>query len=156
MKFDVFSWNEVKPNEKIQAPKGWLRVRSSVPAPLYIEAEGFEALAGVSSSFDLEISEAATFRLDAPPGVRVFYHRTSGTTYEHSGEVFTNIDRMPDESGTVLEVRRALRELEIQRRSVLAEIRAERRAAQFTPAPAPLEPALRLEPALAPAPVAEE
>lgn len=128
MKFDPVCWNEVNPNEKVQAAKGVLRVRASAPAPLYIEAEGCEALCGVGTAFDVELSEAVTFRLDAPKGVRVFVHRPLATTVHAAGEVYTNIDRMPDESGSLMEVTRARRQLELERRAMLREIRAERDA----------------------------
>lgn len=143
MKFDPFSWNEVKPNEKISVKKGWLRLRLSAPCPLYVEAEGFEALVGVETAFDVELSEAVKFRVEAPKGVRVFHHSPPGSIYEPvEDEVYTNIDRMPDESGSVMEVRRALRELELHKRATLREIRAERDAALAAarPAPAPADP----------------
>lgn len=128
MKFDPFAWNEVKPNEKIAHKKGWLRLRLSAPAPLYIESQGYEALAGVGTAFDLEVSEAVTFRAEAPKGTRIFVHAPFATTTIPSGEVFTNIDRMPDESGAVAEVRRAAREFEIERRAMLRDIRQQREA----------------------------
>lgn len=151
MKFDPFSWQEVKPNEKIYFGKGVLRLRCSAPAPLYVEAKGFEVLAGIGATFDLELAQDVTFHVDAPEGVRVFYHCPVQTTFAPEGEVFTNIDRMPDESGSVMEVRRALRELELQRRAVLRDIRQAREAlAPVTVADEPqvIEPeAARAEPA---------
>lgn len=136
MKFDPFSWQEVKPNEKIEFGKGVLRLRCSAPAPLYIEADGFEVLAGIGATFDLELAQEVTFHVDAPEGVRVFYHRPVQTTFAAEGEVFTNIDRMPDESGSVMEVRRALRQLELERRAALREIRQAREAVAASIMPA--------------------
>lgn len=124
-KFDVFVWNEVKANEKIQVGKGNLRLRVSQPAPLYIEAEGVEALAGFAADFDLEVSEAVTFRLEAPKGVRVFLYNALPTSTVAEGEVFTNVDRMPHESGMMAEVTRARRMFELERRQALEELRRE-------------------------------
>lgn len=132
MKFDVFTWNEVKPNEKNKAEKGRLRLLCSAPSPLYIEAEGVEALAGVSTSFDLEVAQAVTFRLEAPKGVRLFQYHPFPTAFQADGEVFTNIDRLPHESGMLAEVTRARRQLEIERRSMMAQIRAETARAKAT------------------------
>lgn len=145
MKFDPFNWNEVKPNEKVFAGQGLLRVRCSAPSPLYIEAQGVEALCGVGTAFEVETSEAVSFRVDAPKGVRVFVHSPEVTSIVAAGEVFTNIDRMPDESGNLLEVRRALRQLEIERRAVLREIRAERAAFDASRAPADPDPVIEPE-----------
>lgn len=123
MKFDPFTWQEVKANEKTQI-KGQLRVRCSSEAPLYIEAEGVEVLAGVGHTFDLELAETVTWRVDAPVGVRVFYHRPHATSHKFEGERWTNIDRMPDESGSMAEVLRARRQFELERRAFLKEMRA--------------------------------
>lgn len=128
MKFDPLSWHEVKNDAETEVGKGFLRVRLSAPSALYIKAQGYEALAGFGTSFDLEISEAVTFRVDAPPRVRVFYHRVRGTSLKVVGEVFTNIDRAVDESVSMAEVTRARRQLELERRSMLREIRAHREA----------------------------
>jgi hypothetical protein len=128
MLFNPINWFEVKPNEVHKTSKGRLRVQCSEAVPLYIEAEGVEALAGVSTSFDVELSTAARWRVGPQKGVRVFVYVPERTSIVASGEVFTNIDRMVDESGTVAEVTRALRQLELMRRSALAEIKAEGRA----------------------------
>lgn len=124
-KFDVFSWDEVKTNEKVKNAKGQLWLRFSAPSALYIEAEGVEALAGYATEFDLEISEAVTFRVEAPKGVRAFRFSPPATSVVAAGEVFTNIDRMVHESGMVAEVTKARRLLEMERRQMLADIRRE-------------------------------
>lgn len=125
MKLDPFAWSEVNPNEKVQAGKGILRVRCSTSAPLYVEAEGYEVLAEVGTSFEIDLSEAVTWRVEAPNGARIFWMPPSLTSHTPQGEVFTNIDRMPHESGQLAEVTRAMRMFELERRSVLKEIRSE-------------------------------
>lgn len=147
MKFDPFNWHEVKANEKVQARKGWLRLRCSAAAPVFIEAEGHEVLLGVGTSFDVETSEAVNFRVEAPKGTRVFMYRPFGTSVESEGEVFTNIDRMPQESGAVAEVTKALRLFKVQQNALLRQVRAERNALEAVKAKA--------EAASAPAPAAE-
>jgi hypothetical protein len=42
------------------------------------------------------------------------------------GEVFTNLDRMPMESGTVAEVTREMRRFKLEQAGMLREMRAER------------------------------
>lgn len=137
MKFDVFSWNEVPTNEATFFGKGHLRLRLSAPAPLFLEAQGVEALAGVSEVFDLDLEEEVSFRIQAPEGVRAFLHVPEPTSVEASGEVFTNIDRMPHESGMVAEVTRARRQLELERRAMLREIREEAAIQRASLRPAP-------------------
>lgn len=125
MKFDPFSWDEVKTNEETTFGKGTLRLRLSAPAALYVQAQGVEALAGYGAAFDVEVSEDVIFRVEAPKGVRAFREVPQPTSFQPIGEVFTNIDRMVQESGAVAEVTRARRQLEIERREMLREIRIE-------------------------------
>lgn len=125
MKFSPLNWNEVKSHEEIAVKKGWLRLRVSAPCPLYLSAQGYEALAGVETAFNVEIAEEMTFRLDAPKGARAFLFVDEPTTYEPEGEVFTNIDRMVDQSGSYNEIQRALRQLEMDKRAMLRDMRME-------------------------------
>lgn len=129
MKFNLFQWSEVKANEETQVESGWLRVRSSVVGALYLSAQGVETLVSRGSSWDVETGEAVTFRVETEGPGRVFYHVPRNAVHRPDGEVFTNIDRMPHESGSLLEVRRALRELELAKRDTLRQIRAARQAA---------------------------
>lgn len=125
MKFDPYSWQEFDNDQQVNAPKGRLRVRCSQPAALYIEAQGYEALADYGTAFEIDVSEAVMWRIDGPEGTRAFVYRPRDTSTVAKGEVFTNIDRMPHESGQMVEVQRALRQFEIERRAALREIRAE-------------------------------
>lgn len=124
MRFDPNNWREVKPNEKVNVPQGVLRVCASDPGALYLEtSEGVEALVGFGSAWDVETAEEMTFHVALPRGGRVFFFVPSASVVVQEGEVFTNIDRLPDESGSLAEVRRALRTLEMQRRDMLREMR---------------------------------
>lgn len=128
MKFNVFAWEEVPTNEEIKIRKGRLRLQCSGPCAVYVSEEGYEALAGFGAFFDLEFTETVTLRVVGD--VRAFMHRAPQTSFKAVGEVFTNIDRMTHESGTVLEVRKALRELELQRRAAIRSIRVAQEAAK--------------------------
>lgn len=127
MKFDPLAWDEVSPNEE-NICKGTLRVRSSREGALYVQVEGVEALYGLGTSFEVQTPSEMIWRLDAPSDARVFVQRMFGTSFECEGETFTNIDRMPHESESMAEVTRARRMLELERRSFLAEVRAENAA----------------------------
>lgn len=121
MKHDVFSWKEVKPNEKTQA-QGRLQLRVSAPASLYVSALGVESLVGVSTTFDVDFSEAVDWYIDG--AVRVFVHVAAPTSGEGDYEQYTNIDRQPDENPALAAVTHALRRLEFDRRNMLFEMRA--------------------------------
>lgn len=138
-KFDVFAWEEIKTNEEIQVARGRLQLRLSTPCPVYFTAQGVEALIGFTSQIDVEVSEAGTVNVHAPKGARAFYHRRFPSSVEADGEVFTNIDRMPNESGMLAEVTRARRQLEIERRSMVEEIRREAAVARASLRPSNLD-----------------
>lgn len=126
MKFDVFSWDEIKTNGQIKVGKGVLRLQVSAPSALFLEAQGVETLAGYGTSFDVEVAEDVKVRVEAPKGARAFLFRPAGSTaVQPIGEVYTNADRMPNESGAYAEVTRARREFELERRSMLRELRSE-------------------------------
>lgn len=159
MKFDPNCWLEVKANEQIEIGKGVLRLRASAPSPLYITTQGgHEILYAVDTAFNVELSEEVSFRLEGAKGTRVFLFKPLPTFCQPKGEVFTNIDRMPDESGQMLEVRKALRQLQFERRAALREIRAARdqAAGVRNPAPEPeTEPVTDPEPGPEPDPAPE-
>lgn len=123
MKFDPFAWQEVPANEEVTFGKGRLRLRLSARAPLYVSAQGVESLVGIDENHEVHVSEEVIFRVDGP--VRAFMFVPEPTSFEPTGEVFTNCDRMPMESGSVAEVTRAMRVFELERRAALAEIRKE-------------------------------
>lgn len=128
MRFNPYIWKEVRSDEKAKIGKGRVRVLASAQAALYAEAEGVEVLVGFGSSWEFDTSEGLTLRLEGPQGVRWFIEEKHGTSITVVEEVYTNIDRMPHESGTLREVTRALRAFEIERRAALREIKAERRS----------------------------
>lgn len=126
MKFDFSVWNEVS-HEKTITEAGKLRLLASRPCALYAQAHGVETLVGFGSSWDLETTEAVIFHLDNPKA-RLFIAAPVSSVIHPDGEVFTNIDRMTEESGPVLEIRRAMRDLEISKRQAIMDIRAASRS----------------------------
>lgn len=144
IKFNPDDWLEVSIGEEVQIPAGRLQVRLSAPGSLYITASGGASLAGTETSFDLEIPQNARALVLAPAGVRVFMLFRQNpellTSFEAQGEVFTNIDQMPSESGAMAEVLRATRQLELKKREMLAEMRAMQAEMAAASSPPVLEP----------------
>lgn len=124
-KFNPFQWKEVKTNETLEAPKGRMLLRLSSPCPVYVSAQGVQALLGFASDFDAEFAEAVEVEIAAPKGVRAFAFEPEGCSFTCLTESFTNIDRMPNESGMLADVTRARRQLEIERRQMLNDMRKE-------------------------------
>lgn len=130
MRFDPFNWSEVKPNVEIKVDNGRLQLLCSVPSQVYVTAQGYEVLAGVGQEVNLQISEEVTFRIESDAPGRYFVYQPERIALEAEGEVFTNADRMIEESGTIAEIRRELRAFELERRETLREIRMERAQAR--------------------------
>lgn len=125
-KHDLFNWLEVNSNGKHEEKSGRLFLRVSESAALFVEAQGVESLIGVATEFQAEFSEAVKWWLVAPAKARAFVYVRERVAVESEGETFTNIDRMPIVSGSVLEVQKALRQLKLEQRESLAALRAER------------------------------
>lgn len=153
MKFNPLDWSEVKTNAKVKIEGGYLWLQCSKESALFVEAEGVESLQGVGTSFRLDLPPETSIRLVSPDGT-VAYRRSawSRVVREADAERFTNVDRLPYESGTMAEVTKALRKLQLAERETIKRIRAEaaaqreRREAGIDPSPAPAP-----EPASAPA-----
>lgn len=150
-KFNTIDWKEIPHGETFEILGGKVHVRATRPVAVLVENEGGEALAGTG----LEIEQtfpgpvAVTVLATDDTDVRVFLFDRETRLPSKRDEVFTNADRMPMESGTLLEVQKSLRAFKLEQRSMLSEMRAERRALEQSrkaaePAPEP-EPAAALE-----------
>ncbi|AXH74964.1 MAG: hypothetical protein [Microviridae sp.] len=150
MKFNPFAWTEVNINEEVKAPQGELQLRVSAPSAIFITAEGHEVLAGFGTSLTVTCSEEMTFRVETAKGVRAFIYQPFVETFEPEGEVFSNADRMPHESGTMAEITKGLRMFKLEQREIMGQIQAarfeleQRQAAALEPSAPPsaaLDPA---------------
>ena len=128
MKFDLYHWREVNPNEQVQFTTGKVHVLCSCEAPLYLEADGVEVLAGVSTSHNLTTAQVCKGRVEAPKGARVFVYEGHAASVRPIGEKFTSADLMPLEGEHTLAVKRALREFQVERLAERRERSADARA----------------------------
>lgn len=127
MKFDIMKWQEVQANETYDAPKGRLHIMCSKESAVYVSAHGVEVLAGVGTEIDITTAEEVTFTVEGPKGARIFVETPRSVFHKSDAERFTNDDRRPLESESVLEVRRALRQMQIEQAQILREMRQEAR-----------------------------
>jgi len=123
MKFNPLDWSEIKPNAEVKITSGLVQLRCSAPAAVFTVVEGFEALAAHGTEIRFNLPEAATLKVVADKGVRVFKRNTYSRSCEDTSERFTNIDRLPHESGTVYEVSKAVRNLKLMERDAIRRIR---------------------------------
>lgn len=151
MKFNPLEWSEVKQNAQVQIPSGLLQLRSSAPFALAIESEGVEVPYGEAHEFRLVLKNDA--RITVKGKAPVVKKDRPRRDFKSEGEVFTNLDRMPYESGSVDAVTRAARMFKLEQRAMMRELREERALIEAArkPAEAPAsEPAKAAEPELPP------
>lgn len=132
-KFNTFDWKEINHGEAFEVVGGKVHVRATRPVAVLVENEGGEALAGtgleVEQTFEGPVVVTVLATDETP--VRVFVFDRIRKAVPKRDEVFTNADRMPMESGTLLEVQKSLRAFKLEQRSMLGEMRAERRALEL-------------------------
>lgn len=128
MKFDPINWEEIQDGE-IFNPQGRLRLQASGDVSVFVALGGREALAFHGTKHEVKLSPAASVRVEIPEGVRCFYHSPEAHSVAPTGEMLTNTDRRPMESGNLLEVTKAIRLFNLRAAEVQREqIRAQRRA----------------------------
>ena len=123
MKFNPFKYSEVKANAEIESPQGLLHVMCSENCNVYVTCQGVEALAGYGREVRVQIADAFIFRVEAVKTARVFIEDPQKVFYTPKGEVFTNMDRKPQESGTMLAIKQGLRSLQLKEMSILNTMR---------------------------------
>lgn len=129
MKFDVFKWQEIDVSSVYEIQSGKVHVMCSKPSAVFGTVEGYEVLLGVGTEIRLDIAALSVeIKIQAPAGTRAFVNSPTVAVLVDDGEVFTNIDRQPMESGTMLEIRKAMRQFQMEQMNLRRELRAERHA----------------------------
>lgn len=140
--FNPALWVQV-PSSEVVPCGGRVSVRSEVLAGLYVLVQNHQelhydpevpddpseryVLYGVGHEFDFELSFPTSFKVETltADNFRVWFKVSEATAMAEAPgeEQYTNIDRMPDESGQVMEVRRMLRDFQLRQMAVLAAAR---------------------------------
>lgn len=139
MKFNPDNWSKIKDGEVHETKSGLLRLMCAEKALVYITVDGVEALAAAGEgAHKIEVLRPFSFRVVSEGEIWLF--SPVAQTFKPTGEVFTNADRMVLESGNLLEVKRAMREWQLEQREMVRNMRAETRKlveAQKKAAPKP-------------------
>lgn len=123
MKINPKEWHHVK-ETSFQA-QGLLLLRSSAPFAISLEVGGLEVAVASASEHNVPLS--APSKVTIIGGSAKVYRKTPPPRLVVSNEeTFTNIDRLPQESGTMLQVTKALRLMRLEERAMVRRIREER------------------------------
>lgn len=132
MLFDATEWAEVTANKWLGCTTGKLEIRTSAFSVLYVRQLGVEAIASTGHHHKIRMGTECEYSVAmADKDGTVFVHTPTNPVMVIEAEKFTNLERKPSESGTLLEVKKAIRELQLDammRRRRLAEQEAERAA----------------------------
>lgn len=123
MKLNPLEWNQV--DETTFKAQGLLLLRSAEPFALAIETLGVEVCVGAACEHRIPLSEPSKVTLVGGES-RVYRKEPPPRLVVSNEETFTNIDRLPQESGTMLEVTKALRLMRLEERAMVRRIREER------------------------------
>lgn len=130
MIFDATEWSEIISNEWLGCVTGKVEIRTSEFSVLYIRQLGVEAIASTGHHHRLRMGVECEYMI-AMPGkqAKAYAHTPTNPVFTPEGEKFTNLERKPSESGTMMEVKKAVRELQLDammRRRAQAKREAER------------------------------
>lgn len=112
MNLDPNNWRLIKNGKAHSFPAGTINMRMRPGAEIQITSGGvqFTAYASLDGTFRQKVAEDALVEVESDGYI---YHPAT-TICERRDEVFTNLDRRPSESGSVYEVTKALRLLDLR------------------------------------------
>lgn len=128
-KFNPFEWDVLKENTFEHVTES-LTLQFNTTVSLYIARLGYEALVGNADRFDVKVQPPFDVRIEAPEDAVGYIRVPKAHSAESEGVIYTNADRQPHESGSVAEVRKALRQFQIEQAATFEQARATRAAAQ--------------------------
>jgi len=154
MRFNLYAWSEIS--------EGWhtcderVQILLSRPGAVFVTQEGVETLLGFGSEFDAKIDGKFAVRYEsADPSCRAYLYTPHARAIPASGDILTNLDRVPSHSPMMEAVLRAVRQMKLDQKQQMAELRAATAAARANhtggPVPSP-EPEPEPEPAPEPEP----
>lgn len=130
MLFDATEWGEVSTNKWLECHTGRLEIRTNADSVLFVRQLGVDAIASTGDHHKVRTGTFCEYMVAMPGKDAVAYqHLPTNPVIEPQGHKFTNLERKPTESGTMLEVKKAVRELQIDamlRRRALEERERER------------------------------
>lgn len=123
MKINPLEWNQI--DETSFEADGLLLLRSSQPFALSIEAFGVSVAVGAETSHRIPLPERSKVTI-VGGSAKVYRKEPPSRLVVSNEETFTNIDRLPQESGTMLEVTKAVRLMKLEERAMIRRIREQR------------------------------
>lgn len=137
-KFDPTDWLKADLNEPFRSPDGELRLKATSPVNVFVGRGSRKVLAYSGQDCQLWLPNNTSVLVKGAKSTEVYLYSPAIPLVKQDPEVWTNIDRQPFESGTLLAVRQALREQEVRQASDMRALRSELRTKRL-PAPIPAQ-----------------
>lgn len=113
MRFDVFAWSAIDHKDTFVSETGSVHLMCDKEMAVFVSVEGYEVLLGVGKELKRTFQAKGVVRIEAPKTASVYLYEPAKKVVDKRREVFTNIDRKPNESGSVDEVRKLLRKMQV-------------------------------------------
>ena len=130
MNFDPREWTVIDCDGSECTVQSRVHVVSAYDTALYVQCDGVIALASVGRVHKLTVPAGAMISLKVvdpdSDDNQAYLHDAMQLAVQATGEIFTNLDRRPHESGHVMAVRQAARRAQIEMASEMREFRRER------------------------------
>lgn len=124
MRIDLENWCPL--TDANATVSGLLHIKLTYPDAIYLVQDGVETLVHYGAEFKCTFEGTAVVRVgDDIDSSDAWIYVPPGRTVECDPEVFTNADMQPQESGSLQFVKQGLRLIELQKKQMMADIRAE-------------------------------
>ena len=120
--FNPTEWVPIATGSPFELEQEALHLRSENPMVVFVEYRGVQAIAATGLDCNVRVPRDAIVTIKAKG--MVFLETRHVPVYQPQGEVFTNVDRLPHESGSLDAVRSELRRFKLEQRSELMRLRA--------------------------------
>lgn len=140
MKRSPLHYKSVDAGVRLDAPNGLIHVKADRPITLEASVGGIKTILGMGQEIRTATKNVDWIKISPKTAQAVMYAPDPVNTKDTKQEVFTNADRMPMESTSVLAVKQALRTLKIAQHQEIEAMRSEfRNLANKRAAPAVIE-----------------
>lgn len=124
MRFDITQWAEFDLGDSIPLESGMVHILATNDICVFASNDGVsEILIGKGSEIRKQLKNASFCRCEGPKGTRIFAFWPEIPRIQSTGDILTNVDRQPMESGSLLEVRKAHRRFALESAATMEKMR---------------------------------
>ena len=127
MRMDVNKWAEVPLGERLPINSGVIHVKATTPVSVFAFSGEAPVLIGTGHEVRCTIDNAFSYEVQGAKNTRAFSYEPELLSNKPQGDIHTNVDRQPMDSGNLLEVKRAHRLFKLEAAQTMESIRRAQR-----------------------------